>query len=375
MNLDQHIASLLENHDCVILPDFGGFVGNYASARINPINHRFDPPFRKISFNKLLTHNDGLLAAYVAEKNNEKYESAMVRVKDYVVYLRSELKTHKRIEFDRIGILYQLADGSFRFEQLKTASLFPEGFGLESFFSKTIERKAGIKTIIEPKPASVQLEKPQPKLVEPPKVIPISKPIEKEIQASKEAAENEPKKRTYWPAVAAAIALPIIGYSVWLAIGTPLLNNKERFHTSDLNPFSDRIETEYQQRNHAFESTVLENLENLKSSESAEFVTVFESAERDKTLVVSLEEKISRHISTTVKSELHYHIIGGCFSDENNASGLVEKFQNRGSNASVVDQKGALNRVSVASFATQKEALSALETYRQEIPNAWLLHK
>ena len=71
MTLDHYISDLLEDHDCVIIPDFGGFIGNYASARINPVNHRIDPPFRKITFNKLLVHNDGLLAAYIAKKEEE----------------------------------------------------------------------------------------------------------------------------------------------------------------------------------------------------------------------------------------------------------------------------------------------------------------
>ena len=371
MDLTHHIADLLEGHDCVIIPDFGGFIGNYASARINPINHRFDPPFRKISFNRLLTHNDGLLASYVAQKRNEKYEKSILRVKDYVVYLKSELKAHKRIEFERIGALYQLGDGSFRFEQLKNANLFLEGFGLESFFSKTIERKAGLTATIEPKPASIQQKTPQPKVVEAPKVIPISAEAKGEVQPSKETQE----KRRYWPAIAAAIALPLVGYSIWLAIGTPLLNKNERFHTSDLTPFSNRIESEYNQRTAHFKSPIIEPFEKLSPSESAEFVSVFENTKRDKTLVVSLENKIIESTATTVNAELHYHIIGGCFSDENNASGLVEKYQVRGSNASVVDQKRSLNRVSVASFATRNEALSALETFRQEIPNAWLLHK
>ena len=63
MKFDTYIAELLEEHDCVIVPDFGGFVANYAPANVNSINHRFDPPYRKISFNKLLVHNDGLLAS------------------------------------------------------------------------------------------------------------------------------------------------------------------------------------------------------------------------------------------------------------------------------------------------------------------------
>ena len=35
--LDSHISYLLHEHNCVILPAFGGFVANYHSSRIDPI--------------------------------------------------------------------------------------------------------------------------------------------------------------------------------------------------------------------------------------------------------------------------------------------------------------------------------------------------
>ena len=37
LQLDSHISYLLHEHDCVILPAFGGFVANYNSATIDPI--------------------------------------------------------------------------------------------------------------------------------------------------------------------------------------------------------------------------------------------------------------------------------------------------------------------------------------------------
>jgi cell division septation protein DedD len=70
-----------------------------------------------------------------------------------------------------------------------------------------------------------------------------------------------------------------------------------------------------------------------------------------------------------------YHIVGGCFGEESNAQALVSKFQKRGTNASLIDQKGDLWRVSIQSFATKKEAVVALASFRDEIPGAWVLHK
>ena len=60
--IDQHIFELLFQHDCVILSDFGGFVANYVSAKVDENTRRIFPPAKTVIFNKYLTNNDGLLA-------------------------------------------------------------------------------------------------------------------------------------------------------------------------------------------------------------------------------------------------------------------------------------------------------------------------
>jgi len=47
----------------------------------------------------------------------------------------------------------------------------------------------------------------------------------------------------------------------------------------------------------------------------------------------------------------------------------------KGSNASLLDVKGNLHRVSVASYATKKEAKAALASIQNDIPGAWILYK
>lgn len=383
MHLDTHIASLLERHDCVIVPDFGGFVANYAPARINPVNHRFDPPFRKISFNKLLVHNDGLLAAYVAQKENERYEEALSRVKDYVIYLKSELRDKKKIELEKVGILFQQNDGTFRFEQMKDAKMFAEGFGLESFFSKRIERQPKFKVTVEPKsekaaPVVPPKPKPEPKVIaiqpeaEPKKETP--KP-EEPVEEPAPVEREEKKKRAYWPAaVAASIALPLVGYAVWVALSTPLLSNRSHFRYADLNPLSERLYPEYITRSSDADLEAMDKMSAAEINDSEDFMTVYSENDPDKTLVVRLTEPKEASLNLA-SSELRYHIMGGCFSYPENAEGLVHKYRQWGSNASIIDTKGGLHRVSVASFATKKEAQQALASYQNDISGAWLLYK
>ena len=67
-NVSQYISDLLYTHDCVIVPNFGGFVGNRKSAELNKKTGSLSPPSKQILFNRKLTTNDGLLFSYIAQK-------------------------------------------------------------------------------------------------------------------------------------------------------------------------------------------------------------------------------------------------------------------------------------------------------------------
>jgi hypothetical protein len=374
MNFDRYIAELLEQHDCVIVPQFGGFVANYAPARVNPVNHRFDPPHRSVSFNKLLVHNDGLLAAYIAQKESAKYESVVGQIKDYVLYLRGELKDHRKVSIERVGILMLQSDGSYRFEQVKNPALFREGFGLDAFFGKPVERKAERTVVLDPKAEHEHALPEKPDVKEkaaeqpvPPKTEPVIIRMDTES-----ASTTEKSKSPVWKLAVAAASIPVIGYLAWLAIGTPLIKDRSQFHYSDLNPFATKVCTQYQPRGPVQGSNEVVD-ESIRILETDDHMLIQLQHAPDKTLVVSLVEPVKK--TAPQQGELRYHIIGGCFSQEENAARMVSTFRQRGSNASIIDKKGALSRVSVASFATRKEAADALASIQQDIAGAWLLYK
>lgn len=363
LDIDRYIAELLETHDCVIVPDFGGFVGNYAKATINPVSHKFDPPFRKISFNKFLKHNDGLLASYFARKTNEQFEVSVGHLKDYAVLLREELETQKKVRFENIGVLHLRSDGSLQFEQLRDARFMKDSFGLDSFFAKTTVKERPAHSKIEPKSDVTK----SPVTEERPKVVPIQSPEE-------DVSKEKSKRRILWPAAAAVLALPLIGYLIWVIVSTPLFQNNQDFHYSDLNPFTEKICPIYEKRIPSnFDNGESEKLlQGFEVVESEKIIEIFESEKRDKTLVVNLEEEKPK--VATIEN-LPFHVIGGCFGELGNAQGLVNRFRTLGTNASIVERKGNLYRVSISSFATRVEAIRALDELRNKVPNAWILHK
>ena len=64
--INKHISFLLCEHNCVIIPDFGGFVANYESSRLDNHSNLIYAPKKSIVFNKSLQNNDGLLINEIA---------------------------------------------------------------------------------------------------------------------------------------------------------------------------------------------------------------------------------------------------------------------------------------------------------------------
>lgn len=375
MKLDEYISNLLIDHDCVIVPEFGGFVANYAPAKINGINNRVEPPYRKISFNKLLLHNDGLLAAYVAQKEQEAYADALGRIRNYALYLKAELMEKNRIQIDRVGVIYRQNDGSLRFEQVKNVAFFKEAFGLDAFFAEPILRQTIKKPSVEPKAESFENKK-----IDPTKVIPLiasrkDEPVAEGKEADgghKNMMPNKDGGLNLRKLAAAAAAIPVIGYLGWLVLATPLIKDSTSFHYSDLNPFSKRIGASYNARQGGAAFKLIEFGFDTVYSKTADFIALELENNPDKTLVVKLKDNPKK---AEFSETLRYHVVGGCFSVEQNATNLAQRFRQLGHNASIIDQHGGLHRVSLASFASRSEALEALDSLKKEVQGAWILHK
>ena len=92
MKISNHIFSLLQEHDCVIVPNFGAFVARIISAKISSDGSKIFPPNKEITFNKSLVKNDGLLINKISSTENISYELADEKLKKWVI------KSHKKIK-------------------------------------------------------------------------------------------------------------------------------------------------------------------------------------------------------------------------------------------------------------------------------------
>ena len=133
MDITAFIRELLFGHDCVIIPGFGGFIGNYTPAHIDKITSTFYPPVKQISFNRNLNHNDGLLIAKISEAEKMNYVDARQKVEEYVSELRNRLSEGEKVIFEKIGSFINNKEGNVQFEPEKESNYLLDSYGLTSF--------------------------------------------------------------------------------------------------------------------------------------------------------------------------------------------------------------------------------------------------
>lgn len=355
IKVDKHISELLYEHDCVIIPEFGGFVANYTSAKIHPVQHIFIPPSKNIIFNKNLKNNDGLLASHIASAEKTSYPEALKYLHLFTSRTNSQLKQGGKVEIEEVGTLYLDIERNLQFEQGNTNFLL-DAFGLSEFQSRTIKQDN------------------------------IGKRIEKEFK-DRGAIPFEKKKINGKRIALIAVALPLIVAMIWIPLKTDLLKN---IIYSNLNPFALK---------EAAKNIVSENVKSnpsiTKAIESAPLAKVNDTVKYTGfkiTPTISQEvaaDKVDNKIAGVVKidttrvelnnanniPDLKFHLITGCFQIQDNANKFVTDLQNQNITASIIGKRNGLYIVSAGDYATRKEAFMQLKQLKKSQPEAWLLKK
>jgi len=139
MTLSNYISDLLYRYECVIVPNFGGFVTNEISAKLNHFTHTFYPPSKQLSFNSHLQNNDGLLANYVASSKKISYSEALESIEKEVAEWKL-LLTVEMLELENIGSLKLNKERKLIFEPVNSINYLTSSFGLGSYVSPAIKR-------------------------------------------------------------------------------------------------------------------------------------------------------------------------------------------------------------------------------------------
>lgn len=139
MKLANYISDLLYRYECVIVPEFGGFVTNNKSARIDKINNTLHPPYKQITFNSHLTNNDGLLANYIASVDKIPYESALNFIQFEIDVWLEKIKVQD-LYIESIGS-FSLVQNKLHFQPQKKLNYLTSSFGLTNVVIPEIKRE------------------------------------------------------------------------------------------------------------------------------------------------------------------------------------------------------------------------------------------
>ncbi len=350
------IAELLFMHDCVIVPNFGGFVARNYSSNFSKGSNVLYPQSKHILFNKNLIHNDGLLISALMQKNNTAIIEATKQVEDYKDYIQSLLSAKKRFELNNIGLLYIDAENTLRFEAKADVNFLLDSFGFEPVIANEL-------------------------------IIEVEKPISvKQFEDRKIVIEQiTPKKKSYAKMATLAIGLPVtLAFLLFAAYSKPM----KPILQSSFNPFytPEKTYTPLEQKNN--KAIFINKIEKQSLLVDANGYATFKLSENGNILVASINDSIAKTDKTTVVNHVHiaskntntydgkYQVVVGCFGVEENANKLIKELISKNIKAGIsgVNNKG-LHVVSCGGFDSKEDATSLLSSIRTDFPNAWVMAK
>ena len=309
--VDHYISELLFLHDCVILPNFGGFVGNPQSAKLNKTTGVLSPPSKQILFNTNLKTNDGLLITHISNQEGVTQEVAKNEVDNYATKIADKLTNSKVLRIDKIGLFTLGKEGNVIFLQNSSNNYSLDAFGMKATHNKTVERE----TIVEEKVAATI------------KTIRIQ--------------SNSPRAFLR----AAAVIIPLVAFS-YISISQQEEINNVYTQMASLNPFETT----------AIVESVSEVIPEVKIEVEA----------------IPVVEIIEEEVAPIIIPKQTYYIIAGAFAEQKNANKMIAKLKRWNYNTEIVPG-GNLLRVSYNSFSNKEDALVALYKIKEDNSAAWLL--
>jgi len=347
------ITELLLRNDCVIVPNFGGFVARNYSSNFSKGNNVLYPPSKHVLFNRNLIHNDGLLISEVAQKRKISIEESTKHVEDYKNYIQSLLAVKKRFELNNVGLLYIDAEGTLRFEAKVDVNFLLESFGFEPVITNEL---------------STEIEKPLISHFEDcrPSHIPITR-----------------TKKSYAKLALLGFGIPVAAsFLMFAAFSNPM----KPILQSSFNPFFTPEKTYSLRPNTNHKLTLIHTLKKQILLADVNGYATFKLCDNSSVLVASFNDSalfldklnvVKKSSSLKINPTRFlgkYQVVMGCFGVEANAKKLIKELNNRGVIASISGKNNkGLTVVSCGGFETKDEANNKLSLLKSEFPNAWIL--
>lgn len=362
--LGHHIEVLLLDHDCVIVPGFGGFVAHNTPAQWDEEESIFLPPSRTIGFNSQLTINDGLLAQSYMRVYDTNFPDANRILENQILALTETLHEEGKVEIPNVGYIAYSAEDSYSFHSYDHKIASPLLYGLDSF------EMLDLKSLPE-----------------------LSQP-EKSKTPSSTKEEEKTKGRSIIYNVASVAAVSIIAVFLFF-MSTPIENtyiekgNYAKILSSEMLDQLDKssLLTTYIETGNLFSAEKEENLplqteeKQIEEKENIEEKTLTENVDSIETVVpevidVTPTPPVQPAVRATASQPRNkYNLIVASGLSEKEAQRQVERLKTQGYEGAKLIKRDGKIRVSIMSLPTREEAESQLLKIRKDsnYQNAWLL--
>lgn len=353
--LVRHIEFLLLDNDCVIIPQFGGFVTRHMPSKYIEDEQLFLPPIRTVGFNAQLKEDDGLLVNSYMRTYQTTETEARTLLKEQTDQLKQELLENGSCDMGSLGQLTLDENGLLKFSPCQAGTVCPAFYGLDALlFPPLLEKTEEITSSIN--------------------------------QDIKEKNHNEITirlKKTWLQNIAAVAAVVIMFLMLSpSARNTGILSNdKAEFANlmtmnSQLSPAQkvstdNRVSLKNEETNKEGFNTI--NKSNKLSKEIS--VKRVNTKTADNINIETCNTKVN-HVSQ-VESLKGFCIVVASAISKKNAHLFVEKLHNKGFNDAQVYTKGHMTRVVFPGYSSEEEAykdLRKLNKTSDEFSSAWVYY-
>ena len=242
MSIENILFQLLNNNECVVIPNFGGFIVRDSPCSYTNNSRSIKPQTKTLFFNPQLTDNDGLLISSISKTQSISYNQATELCNQWVNEQEIKLETEKYLKWSQFGTFYLSNDNKKWFQPLTDLNLDLTTFGLKT----------------------VKVNKYEP-IEHTQEVINSWVPDRAEI-------ESLDKPKSIWKAWLAAASIALVAHVVYLNVGTT--KNNQASIISTVVPSDLKMENNSEQNQTKTEEANPQNdiVENPIENESATIV-------------------------------------------------------------------------------------------------------
>ena len=348
IELQRHIEILLLDNDCVIVPDFGGFVAHQVPSHYEQDDHMLLPPMRTLGFNPQLRINDSLLVQSYINALDISYPEALRRIESEVNEMKQVLSEEGYYTLEDIGTLSINSDGNIQFEPCEAGILSPEYYGLSACEFPTLKEAREARLAKNTTVVPMEAEAPKdPTLLE-------------FIDNEEEKEERAIQIKLSWIRNAVAVAAAVVAFFL---MATPIANSD--LGTTAMSNLQSNILTKLMPKdtNMAPAKPVVSQEKVAESTEKSE---ESENSETSKTS----EKPVAQPVPA-------YCIVLASQVKLSNAEQYVEQLKARGMKDAEVYIHNHIVRVIYGSYESESEAYRHLNKLNNddEFAEAWVYKK